>query len=356
MKKICTVLVLLLLWPVLAPAAEPDTLQMSFIGDVMSHYRQLRLARIPGADSTRASSYDFSSYYTHIRPWLDSSDISVANMEFPVGVVPFSGYPCFSAPSSLVQESIDAGIDLMLAANNHILDKGKRGLDSTLSLYSRLPVRYTGAWRDTTDEWLNNPSIINAKGFRVAFINFSYGFNGFSVPEPFVLGQMDSLQIKRAIARARDRGADYIVALPHWGLEYRLDYSPEQKRWKERLYRWGVDMIVGSHPHVPQAVEYENGRITAYSLGNYISNMSIAYGQVGILLIARLVRFEDGSIETLPPEIHYLWCGKGGLMEENYSVVPIEEYLDRPEAFRQRSQWEKMKREYSVIKQKFIKD
>lgn len=356
MKKICTILLLIVAWAGAAFAAEPDTLRLSFIGDVMAHYRQLRLARIPGADTTKASSYDFSSYFTHIKPFLDSCDISVANMEFPVSVLPFSGYPCFSAPSSLVQESLDAGIDLMLAANNHILDKGKRGLDSTFALYSRLPVRYTGIWRDTTEERLNNPAIINSKGFRVAFINFSYGYNGFTAPPPYVLGQMDSVQIKRAIERAHTRGADYIVALPHWGLEYHLDYSPEQRRWKNNLYRWGVDMIVGSHPHVPQAVEYEGGRITAYSLGNYISNMSIAYGQVGILLLVNLVRREDGSIEALAPRVHYLWCGKGGLMEDNYTVVPIEDYISRPEAFKERSQYDKMMREYSKIKQKFLTD
>ena len=112
-------------------------------------------------------------------------------------------------------------------------------------------------------------------------------------------------------------------------------------------------MIVGTHPHVPQAVEYVDGRITAYSLGNYISNMSVPYGQVGILLIATLVRREDGAIETLPPEVIYLWCGKGGLMESNYTVVPIEDFLDKPEAFRHRSQYEKMAGEYRKIKQKF---
>lgn len=334
-------------------AAERDTLRMCFMGDVMMHYKQLRAARIPGVDTTKAAAYDFSSYFSHIRPHLDSSDISVANMEFPVGVAPYSGYPVFSAPESVVQEAIDAGVDLLLTANNHICDRGRRGLDSTYAIYSRLPVRFTGLWRDTLDEQLNNPAIIDANGFRVAFINFSYGYNGFAVPEPYVAGMMDSLQVKSAISRARDRGADYIVALPHWGQEYYLDASASQRRWRDNLYRWGVDMIVGTHPHVPQAVEYSQGRITAFSLGNYISNMSIAYGQVGLLLEATLVRREDGSIETLPPDVTYLWCGRAGLLEQNYTVIPIEEYLDRPEAFLSRSQYDKMVREYKQLKQKF---
>ena len=353
MKKICTVLLMLMAFITVSRAAQRDTLRISFIGDVMSHSRQLRTALLPGADSTKASSYDFSSYFKYVKPYLDSCDISVANMEFPVGVTPFSGYPVFSAPISLAQEAIDAGVDLFLAANNHILDKGKRGLDSTFAAYDRLPVKYTGIYRDRMDEQMSNPAIIDAAGFRIAFINFTYGLNGFTVPQPYVVGQMDSTYVKEAVERARNRGADYIIALPHWGVEYNLDYHPEQKRWRNNLYRWGVDMIVGTHPHVPQAVEYTDGRITAYSLGNFVSNMSITYGQIEILLTATLVRREDGSIETLPPKVTWLWCGKGGHMEPNYTVVPIDDFVQRPDAFIQRSQYEKMMREYYRIKQKF---
>ena len=333
--------------------AERDTLHMSFIGDVMAHYRQLKVARIPGADSTKSSSYDFSSYYKYTRKWLEKSDISVANMENPVGLAPYTGYPIFSAPESIVTETVNAGVDLLLAANNHICDKGRRGLDSTWAVYQRTPARYTGMWRDTMDEQMNNPAIIMCRGFKIAFINFSYGFNGFEIPAPYVLGSMDSLQVKRAIARAKDRDADYIVALPHWGVEYNLDYSAEQRRWRDNLYRWGADMIVGSHPHVPQAVESKDGRITAYSLGNFISNMSIANGQIGILLNVSLVRNEDGTIEALPPEVIWLWCGRGGFFEENYTTIPIEEWLDRPDEFINRAQYDKMVREYTRIKQKF---
>lgn len=353
MKKLIALIALMIVTSLAARAVEPDTLRISFIGDVMCHSRQLWLARTQGADTTKSVSYDFSSYFKYVKPLLDSCDISVANMEFPVGAAPYSGYPAFSAPESLARETADAGVDLFLAANNHILDKGRPGLDSTFAVYDRLPVRYTGVWRDTTEERLTNPAIIDAAGFRVAFINFTYGLNGFSVPPQYVIGQMDSLYVKRAIERARNRGADYIIALPHWGVEYNLDYHPEQRRWKERLYRWGVDMIVATHPHVPQAVEYTDGRITAYSLGNFISNMSITYGQIEILLVATLVRRGDGSIETLPPEVTWLWCGKGGLLEDNYTVVPIEDFLHKPEAFNERSQYDKMVREYLRIKQKF---
>jgi len=353
MKKLTALIALMIITSLAARAVEPDTLRISFIGDVMCHSRQLRLARVPEAGGTGDAAYDFSPYFRYVKPVLDTCNISVANMEFPVGAEPFSGYPVFSAPESLAREAANAGIDLFLAANNHIIDKGKRGLDSTFAAYGRLPVRFTGIWRDTIEERVTNPAIIDANGFRVAFINFTYGLNGFSVPSPYVVGQLDSLYIKTAIQRARNRGADYIVAVPHWGVEYNLDYHPEQRRWKERLYRWGVDMIVGTHPHVPQAVEFTDGHITAYSLGNFVSNMNVVNSQIGILLVATLVRRENGSIETLPPRVIWLWCGNEGLLEDNYTVIPIESFLHDPEAFNDRAQYDKMVREYLKIKQKF---
>lgn len=355
MKRSLLTAILLLALHFACNAAQRDTLRISFIGDVMMHSRQLQYARIPGSDSTRAASYDFSSYFKYIKPIMDSCDISVANMEFPVGVLPYSGYPVFSAPQSIVQQTKDSGVDLFLLANNHICDKGKRGLDSTYAIYSRADVKFTGLWRDTLDEQLTNPVMMDAGGFRVAFINFTYGLNGFRVAAPYVVGQMDSLCVKRAIERGRSRGADYIVALPHWGEEYKFEANAQQKRWRDDLHRWGVDLIVGTHPHVPQEVEFDSGRITAFSLGNFISNMSIHGGQVGLLLVATLVRREDGSIETLEPDIRYLWCGRAGLLESNYTVVPIEDFKEKPEAFMQRSQYDKMMREYGIIRQKISK-
>ena len=336
-----------------AVCATPDTLRICFIGDVMAHTRQLEYAREAGRGSADGRTYDFSSYFKYVEPHLRECDINVANMEFPCGARPFSGYPLFATPESLPRQAAESGIDLFLAANNHICDKGRAGLDSTLSIYSRMPVKYTGLYRDSLMEEEENPMILTSRGIRVAFVNFTYSLNGFSTSGGFVVPLMDSTKVKKVLQRAKERGADYIVVLPHWGEEYHLDRSAQQSRWARNLYRWGADMIVGTHPHVPQAVEYDGEHLTAYSLGNFISNMSVPYSQIGIMLTASIVRQPDGTIATLAPQVTWLWCGRGGFLEENYTTVPIEEWLDKPEQFLQLSQYYKMVNEYKYIKNKF---
>lgn len=320
-----------------------DTVRFVFIGDVMAHLPQ----------TNAAARHGYDSYYKHIQKYIDRADIAVANMEEPLAVAPYSGYPTFSAPAALAEATKRAGFDVLLAANNHICDKGRVGLDSTRAVYNRMKVTYTGFFRDSVEEEMDNPPLLNVKGLNVAFVNFTYGLNGFKAPAPWRVNLMDSTEVKRLIAKARERGADFVIALPHWGEEYHLEYSQSQKQWAERMYGWGVDMVVGTHPHVVQAVEYEKGRLTAYSLGNYISNMSVAYGQIGLLLSVEVIVYDHFIIKVAPPQCTYLWCAKPGTFDDNYTVFPITEYECRPEAFRSRDQYNKMMTEWSGLKKKF---
>jgi len=186
-------------------AQDTDTIRITFLGDVMSHTLQLKAAHQAGKDTLNPDNYDFSSYFDKVRPLLDSADFVVANMEFPCGVRPFSGYPVFSAPESLPIEAKKSGIDLFLAANNHICDKGKAGLDSTYAIYNRLHMPFTGLYESEEDEFINNPYITYIRGIRTAFINFTYGTNGFGVSEPYRVNMQDSVHLKKVIQRATGR-------------------------------------------------------------------------------------------------------------------------------------------------------
>ena len=189
-----------------------DTLSILFMGDVMQHSRQLQSAHIPGTDTLVASSYDYSSYFTHIRPYIDSADLTVANMEFCLGGPPYTGYPSFSAPESIAEEAAEAGIGLFLCANNHICDRGRRGLTSSFEKYSEIGVPITGIYRDSLS-WMNdNPLITVIKGIKIAFVNFTYGTNGVRVPAPYIVNMMDRHSVREAIERAREAEADIILA------------------------------------------------------------------------------------------------------------------------------------------------
>ncbi|MBR1539379.1 MAG: CapA family protein [Bacteroidales bacterium] len=345
--------VLLLSCCLKAQAARPDTIRIVFIGDVMSHGPQVTAALRSGGDRNNPGDFDYSSYFKHIRHRLDRADFAVANMEFPVGITPYSGYPQFSAPQSLAYEAQRSGIDLFLTANNHICDKGRSGIDSTYVVYSRLGIPFTGIYRSEGEEYENNPLIVNIKGTDVAFINFTYGTNGLPVPAPWRVNRLDLAHVQEVVARARERQAGLIVALPHWGEEYHLEPNQEQRLWAKTLLEMGVDAVIGGHPHVVQPTRFEQNQAVAYSLGNYISNQSDTFTQIEMLY--ELVVVNDGTgkariVEAFPT---YLWCSRRGGLEKNYTVIPILEWLGRRDQWLDPGDYDKMAREWEAIKKKF---
>ena len=334
-----------------------DTVSITFIGDVMQHGRQLQSALKDGQSPNNPLSYDYSLTFRHIEKKLKEADIAVANMEFPLATPPYSGYPVFSAPESVAWQAKESGIDLFLLANNHIVDKGKNGLLNTLETYEQMGGRYIGAYRNSTDEKELNPVFYNIKGIRVAFINFTYGTNGFAVPQPCVVNLMDSTKVKETIARAKLMGADMIICAPHWGEEYSLKPSGNQKKWAKMLQREGVNIIIGGHPHVPQAAQADSEHILFYSLGNYISNQTTpSYTQLGLMVTVRICKnFFTGEISLLKPEYEFQWCFKKGEFADDYTVVPVKEILGKEELVRDKYQYRRMEETYkSFINQNLI--
>ena len=155
-------------------AGRPDTVRIVFIGDVMSHGPQVSAALRHGGNPANPADYDYSSYFQYVQPWFREADLVVANMEFPVGVLPYSGYPFFSAPPALPEEARRSRIAVFLTANNHLCDRGKAGLDSTYARYSRMGVPFTGFYRSEGEEYETDPLILDIRGHRIALANFTY--------------------------------------------------------------------------------------------------------------------------------------------------------------------------------------
>lgn len=331
-KAVFTILFIVLSCNLLAQ----DTVTIAFIGDVMQHRRQLQHARIKNSDTLLSSSYDYSSYFKYTGDIIRQADYSVANMEFVCGLPPYTGYPSFSAPKSIAEEAAKSGIDLFLCANNHIFDKGQRGFEATIKTYSELDIAYTGVYRNRAEQDSLNPYITDIKGIKCAFINFTYGTN--TAAREAVVNRMDSVSVVKAIRKGEEKGADFIIALPHWGVEYSVLPSPQQKKWESFLYRNGVDVIIGSHPHVVQPMNYitspdgEIKHITAYSLGNYISNMSAKNTQMGFIFLLKITKREN-RCQIISGEPIWIWCARGERFESNYTVLPVEEFIDKKDRF-----------------------
>lgn len=339
------------------PLYRQDTVTIRFIGDVMMHSKQIEAAH------RKDGSYDFSDWFRHISDRLASADISVANMEFALGGEPYSGYPAFSAPDAIAGQVAEDGIDIFLAANNHIYDRGLAGAERTLEQYRKTAETfgtvYTGLASDSVEEENTWPVIMNVKGIRIAFINFTYGTNGGRREGwPKVCYMNDRKAIAKAIGRAREKSADILIALPHWGNEYELTHSQEQEEVSGWLAAEGVDMIIGTHPHVVQDTASVEGNShygrtqIAYSLGNAVSNMSAANTQLELMVTARTVRHFNGDIEILPNELTFLWCSRPGGYNDSYTVLPVVENINRKETWQNPYDHENMLRTYRRVLEK----
>ena len=310
--------------------ATKDTVTLTFIGDVMLHGRQLKNALKEASNSNAPESYNFENAFKHIASEIRQADIAVANMEFPIGVAPYSGYPLFSAPESIIWYAKKYGFNLFLLANNHIMDQGKKGFLSTIEAYKRNNADYVGAYLNKEDYQNEYPKIIRIRDLKIAFLNFTYGTNGIPVPGDCYVNRIDTLQIKESIAKAKGKGAEIIIALPHWGEEYQQKANNRQEELANFMIKNGVDIIIGSHPHVTQNGYITNKNVVFYSLGNYISNQSVPpQTQLGLMVkvkIAKDLINKESYITDVQHE--YLWCFRSGELYKDYTVVKINDIIN----------------------------
>lgn len=298
------------------PKTSYDTVTMTVIGDVMMHKRQLE--------------YDQKPFLERIAPRLRESDFSVANMEFALGGQPYSGYPSFSAPDSYADYVASLGVDVFLCANNHILDKGTKGLSRTIDRYRSMSdsVRFTGIAGTPEELRHNYPLILSKNGIRIAIVNFTYGTNNESQDDWPRVNRMSRKDISDAIGTARRKHADFIIAMPHWGTEYSLKHSESQEEFARWLVGQGVDAIIGAHPHVVQDTSHICGVPVVYSIGNAVSNMSAANTRLELAVRMKFVR-TGMETKMLEPELMFMWCTLPGNLTDNYATIFVDEYLDK---------------------------
>jgi len=307
-----------------------DTLTLMFIGDVMSHSPQVTAAKL--ADGT----YDYAPCYRFLAPYIASADLCIANMEVPLAGEPYTGYPQFSCPDQMMSQLFDAGVDVFLTSNNHTCDKGAKGLRRTIHVMDSLGIPHVGTYLDSADFNRRNPLIIDKNGFRIAILNYTYGTNGIPAPKPFIVNLLDSASIARDVTRAKELEADFIVVMPHWGIEYERHQNKAQERFARYMYECGADMVVGGHPHVVQPITLENRneqgvaqRVTAYSLGNFVSNQRKRYTDGGIIVKCEIVKQSSGEQQITSYEYLPYWVYKGicqGMYQ--YHILPAKHAVE----------------------------
>lgn len=301
-------------------SAGADTLSLYFAGDLMQHDAQIKSARQPDGV------FDYSRCFSFVKKDIQDADIAVGNLEVTLGGKPYTGYPAFSAPDEFLYALRDAGFDVLMTANNHCLDRGRKGLERTIMMLDSLRIPHAGTYINNVERIHHYPLLIEKKGFKVVFLNATYGTNGIPVSKPNIVNFIDREQIKNDILKARLMRPDVIIAVMHWGLEYKSEPSVSEKEMARWLIGMGVDHVIGSHPHVVQPVEIlgDEGslkkNLVVYSLGNFISNMSARHTDGGMVVKLRLKK-TDGITRLLDYNYSFVWTSRPTLSGKNAFVL-----------------------------------
>lgn len=315
---------------------EYSTLKIIAAGDLMFHMPQINSAK--QADG----SFNFFPPFEHVTEYIQEADMAIANLETVTGGdhLGFSGFPRFNSPEAVLDAIAEAGFDVLVTSNNHTLDRGKKGIINTIDKIKDRGLEYIGTSKDT-----RRPYIVEDRNdIKVGILSYTYGLNGLDSlltqeERSNMVNLIDKDLIREDIRALEVEGVDLVMAYLHWGYEYHSNPSQDQIELSEFLSHSGVDIILGTHPHVVQKVDiiHTDSKMTlvVYSMGNFISNqrydtMGVSATEDGMMIqieVEKDMVSGNTHVKTLrmiPTWIHRSW--QAGAYE--YRILPVEAALE----------------------------
>lgn len=318
------------------PSAAPVTNRatLAAIGDVLIHNSVYTDAK------TADGGYDFKPMLAPVKELLTKPDLLVANQESITGgeELGLSSYPLFNSPFQVGDALQDAGVDLVTMANNHTMDKREQGVMSATAYWDKIGMPYTGAFHSAEDQ--SSLRILECNGITFAFLAYTYGTNGIPVPQdkPYLVNLLDPARMERDILDSKSR-ADFTVVSVHWGTEYQEEANSSQRELAARMAEWGADIIIGTHPHVLQTMEWltaGNGKkaLVMYSLGNFLSAQDKTIQLLGgIGQVDAVKTVAGGNVELHLDRPAFIPVYTKYANWRNYRVMPVWEL--KGEAYRE---------------------
>lgn len=353
--------------------SESDTkeqttkIRISAAGDIMFHQTQLT----SGYDEA-TKTYDFKPVFEDVKPILSTSNLAIANLETTLGGPEkgYSGYPLFNSPDEVIDALKYAGIDIVATANNHSLDTGSDGLKRTVQKLNENGIDTVGTYAEKPDSRILLKDI---EGIKIAILAYTESTNGLGSNYPAdqlnnMLNLMTKENILRDIEEAKHLEADFIIAFMHWGTEYMEEPNEKQVEYAKTMAEAGVDLILGSHPHVIQKAEIiETGAsetFVIYSMGNFISNQrketlgpDKELTEDGIIVHIDIEKnhltneTKIANVEYVPTWV-YRELKSGSSNKYTYRILPIADSLLREEISNEYKQ--RMERSYEATMAKMI--
>lgn len=281
------------------------------MGDMLAHQTIINNAKVNDG-------YDFTKYFSLVRPSYTSADLVFCNQEGLSSGEGFliSGYPSFNAPEQFSKDlTTGTGCNIIGLANNHMGDKGVEATNATIANWESIkPLAFSGANR-TTEEQEGSVKYVTVNDIKIAYVAFADFNNNRATPAYSVNIYHDEALVRRLVSKARTE-ADVVIVSMHWGVEDSSIVSENQKEQVKRLADLGVDVVIGTGPHVLQPVEVvtrQDGKkmVVWYSLGNFLSSQLELNQLVGGVALFDIVKSEKSivleNLKFVPTYMHYEW-------------------------------------------------
>ena len=337
-------------------ANEPKDCSIVAAGDLVMH-----MPVVESAYDSTTGTYNFDSLFYNVKDYITNSDLAICNSEtsYLKDQSNFTGYPCFSSPTALLPSLKNSGFDVLTSAHNHTLDQGVEGFNSTFNALTSNGFDVLGIKNNAIDK---NYIIKDLNGIKVGITDYTYSetdnlgnktLNGIPIPSElegrinafdFSTIDKDLQNMKSTLEAMKNDGAEFTIFYIHWGNEYESLPSSDQEHLASALNSYGLDVIIGSHPHVVQPIRTITNEVSrkktlvCYSLGNFISNQSQeTIGKVrsedGLMVKLNIYKDSNNNVslkshETKPTWVYKYTDTNGKLC---YTILSIEELLQTEE-------------------------
>lgn len=326
------------------------------VGDYLIHSSVYKDAnRLANGDG-----YDFKPMISYIKEIVSNYDIAYYNQETILGgsELGLSDYPTFNSPYEAGDAMLDAGFNLVSLATNHTMYSGKKAVENSCKYWqSKENVLTAGSY--CSEEERNKINIKEINNIKYTMLNYTYGTNGMPVANDYLVNvwptDIDNInnpekdtkyqaykkQVKEDIDKVKDK-VDFLIVAMHWGVEYTHEPTAYEKDMASYLASLGVNLIIGTHPHVIQPVTWIDDTLVIYSLGNFISaqyqnkstctNYKCTTELMTNLKIEKDIKNNQTSVKITNVENELLYNYYNQSTWRNFKVIPfsnpkIKEYL-----------------------------
>lgn len=267
------------------------------VGDALIHSAIYKSAYTNGG-------YDFNPILTEVKPVIEKYDLKYYNQETILGgtALGLSNYPLFNSPQEVGDAFMNAGFNLVSLATNHSLDYGVRGLNSSIEYWGKQEgVIAAGSYE--SEESRTTPRIMEKNGITYTLLSYSTLTNGLTIPygKEYLFNLYSEEKVKADIERVRDK-VDVVMVAMHWGEEYTHTPTYEEKEIANYLASLDVDIVIGTHPHVIQPIDFIDDTMVIYSLGNFLSSQIGIERLIGLMASVTIKKTVSDGVTTITLE------------------------------------------------------